>query len=262
MIDLRKGDFNQLYAKLPHQGFDLILTDPPYGALGNLHDWDKIPDWNILEQVFHDLLAPFGQVIIFADIHSLATIKTVFGNSLVYRTHHIWKKPGGMPANQITPIILDAEFILVFRRKVDKVSSLAFNSSALGGKGLPYQKTSVASHIKTRSSKRSLTVNTTGDRWARTILEAPAKPNMVKAERTSHPTQKPLALIRKLITGYSNPGASILDPFAGSGTTLVGAHLENRNAVGFELNPEYFFEAQSRITRTLSQQDVFGTVPS
>jgi len=54
-----------------------------------------------------------------------------------------------------------------------------------------------------------------------------------------HPTQKPLALFRLLVRQYSNAGETILDPFCGSGTTLVAAKLEGRKAVGIELSKEY-----------------------
>lgn len=49
-----------------------------------------------------------------------------------------------------------------------------------------------------------------------------------------HPTQKPLALMRELVALFSDPGDLLLDPFAGSGTTLVAARLEGRRAIGVE----------------------------
>lgn len=241
---------------LPKGGFNLILTDPPYGTLDNLHSWDKAPDWGQIEAVFADLVAPFGQILIFADIHNLAGIKALFGKFLTFRTYHIWRKSGGMPVNEFTPIY-DAEFILVFRRKRDKVSKLTFNPYELGEKGDPYQRKSVTHQAKTRGRRKSASSSLNGDRWPRTILTAPAKPHMPQSERTGHPTQKPLSLIRKLIKGYSNPGDSVFDPFAGSGTTLIGAYLENRNATGCELREDYFKEAQARIQLFTSQPTLF-----
>ena len=57
--------------------------------------------------------------------------------------------------------------------------------------------------------------------------------------RHAHPTQKPEALIRDLIGLFSAPGDLVLDPFAGSGTTLVAAKNLNRRAIGIEIEPRY-----------------------
>jgi site-specific DNA-methyltransferase (adenine-specific) len=59
----------------------------------------------------------------------------------------------------------------------------------------------------------------------------------VKRDDKHHMTGKPTALLRELVKPCP-VGGLILDPFAGSGTTLVGAYLEGRHAVGFELSPE------------------------
>ncbi len=256
MIDLKHADFFEAQAELPRKGFDLILTDPPYGTLENLHSWDKALNWSEMETIFSELLAPGGQVILFCDLHNMARIKTTFSNHLSLRTYHVWEKPGGMPVNLFSPIH-NAEFILVYRRKADKVSELPFNPQALGTKGDPYQKKGITTKALTRSSRKSLTNNTSGERWPKTILYAPSKPNMNKSERTNHPTQKPLSLVRKLIQGYSAPGGSVLDPFAGSGTTLIAAHLEGRRSTGFEINSAYFQEAKKRISIETSQQALF-----
>jgi DNA modification methylase len=58
-------------------------------------------------------------------------------------------------------------------------------------------------------------------------------------ERTKHPTQKPLKIIRLFINYWTNEGDLIIDPFAGSGTTLVACKELNRQFIGFEISPEY-----------------------
>jgi DNA modification methylase len=62
-----------------------------------------------------------------------------------------------------------------------------------------------------------------------------------------HPTVKPLALMRYLLKLVTPPGGTTLDPFAGSGTTLVAAIHENLNSIGIELTPEYHPIIQARI---------------
>lgn len=59
--------------------------------------------------------------------------------------------------------------------------------------------------------------------------------------------QKPLDLMRALMRDYSEPGGLIVDPFAGSGSTLVAAHAEARRAIGAEVDPVTFAKAADRI---------------
>lgn len=70
--------------------------------------------------------------------------------------------------------------------------------------------------------------------------------------QNNHPTVKPIKLISYLIALISREGQLVLDPFAGSGTTLVAAKILNRNYIGIELNPEYIQIAQARIASILS----------
>lgn len=62
-----------------------------------------------------------------------------------------------------------------------------------------------------------------------------------------HPTQKPLYLLRRIITASSKPEAVVLDPFLGSGTTGVACKELNRKFIGFELEEEYLEIAKRRI---------------
>lgn len=62
-----------------------------------------------------------------------------------------------------------------------------------------------------------------------------------------HPTQKPLALLRRIIEASTNPGDRVLDPFVGSGTTVIAAADLGRQAVGVELEEEYLDIAKSRL---------------
>jgi site-specific DNA-methyltransferase (adenine-specific) len=66
--------------------------------------------------------------------------------------------------------------------------------------------------------------------------------------RTGHETQKPLALMEALVRDFTDPGETILDPFAGSGTTLVAAGRLGRSAIGWERNPKHHAAAEKRIS--------------
>lgn len=65
-----------------------------------------------------------------------------------------------------------------------------------------------------------------------------------------HPTEKPVELIRILIESSSQMGETVLDPFVGSGTTLVAALLEGRRAIGIEIDEKYAEVAAERVRRT------------
>lgn len=66
---------------------------------------------------------------------------------------------------------------------------------------------------------------------------------------TRHPTEKPVPLLRDLIEASSASGEIVLDPFAGSGSTLVAATLEGRRSIGIEVDESYAQTAESRLRR-------------
>ncbi|MFV0382730.1 DNA-methyltransferase [Paracoccus sp. (in: a-proteobacteria)] len=77
-----------------------------------------------------------------------------------------------------------------------------------------------------------------------------------------HPTEKPWRLMSQIIADFTNPGDTILDPFMGSGTTLVATARMGRRAVGIETNPAYFDIAVSRVTDAHRQKDLFVAPPA
>ena len=72
-----------------------------------------------------------------------------------------------------------------------------------------------------------------------------------------HPTQKPLALIQRLVLTYTNEGDTVLDNCMGSGTTAVACIKEKRHFIGFELNADYFAKACKRIDAERRQLSLF-----
>jgi len=75
-------------------------------------------------------------------------------------------------------------------------------------------------------------------------------------ERTEHPTQKPLKLIKHFLEINSNKNDLILDPFFGSGTTAVACKLLDRNFVGFEVDEKYYILAKERLEKTEIQNEL------
>jgi site-specific DNA-methyltransferase (adenine-specific) len=73
-----------------------------------------------------------------------------------------------------------------------------------------------------------------------------------------HGCQMPEQLLGRIIRACSNPGELVLDPFAGSGTTLVVAKKLGRKCVGFELSPTYAAQAQARLDAAAEGQPLEG----
>lgn len=71
-----------------------------------------------------------------------------------------------------------------------------------------------------------------------------------------HPTAKPLGLLAKAIDASSLTGMVVLDPFAGSGSTLVAAAQAGRIGVGIELRPEYARVAVDRLAEATGEEPV------
>lgn len=64
-----------------------------------------------------------------------------------------------------------------------------------------------------------------------------------------HPTEKPVALIERLLEMSTDPGDLVVDPFAGSGSTLVACQRTGRRAIGFEKKARYYKDASERLTQ-------------
>jgi DNA modification methylase len=75
----------------------------------------------------------------------------------------------------------------------------------------------------------------------------PGRPTNHPERQNHHPTVKPVALMRHLVRLVTPPGGTVLDPFAGSGTTLVAAVLEGMNAIGCEMTDEYLPIIEGRV---------------
>lgn len=85
----------------------------------------------------------------------------------------------------------------------------------------------------------------------RYLLPGKRPVDVIRSQRVNgaelvHPNEKPVDLMRQLIESTTAPGSLILDPFAGSGSTLVAAALTGRQYIGIELDPQHHATAQQR----------------
>ena len=88
------------------------------------------------------------------------------------------------------------------------------------------------------ANKKGVPLN---DVWDIPYLNPKAK------ERVGYPTQKPLLLLERIISLVTDEGDTVLDPFAGSGTTLVAAKLANRKSIGFDISKDAVWLAKERL---------------
>jgi DNA modification methylase len=77
-----------------------------------------------------------------------------------------------------------------------------------------------------------------GKRWVRSVLQTLKKQEMPLAERTKHPSQKSLKLVSTLVELLSNPGDTVYDGFAGSGTTILACESLGRRCLAIEQDLE------------------------
>jgi len=80
------------------------------------------------------------------------------------------------------------------------------------------------------------------------VINIPAINNMAE-ERLGYPTQKPLPLLQLLIEACCPPDGTVLDPYCGSGTTLVAAAETGRHYIGFDINPQAEEITQKRLMK-------------
>lgn len=83
-------------------------------------------------------------------------------------------------------------------------------------------------------------------RWMGMLRDGEREPRI-------HPTQKPVDLLRRVIETYTKPGDLVLDPYAGSGSTLLAAALCGRRAVGVEIDETYYWAAAARLEKHFAQ---------
>ncbi len=90
-----------------------------------------------------------------------------------------------------------------------------------------------------------------GDVWL--LPKVTSGSGRASKERTPHPAQFPLAVVERIILACSRPGETILDPFAGSGSTLVASIIQGRKALGFEIRGDYCDLAKRRLQNVDAQ---------
>lgn len=234
-----KGDCLEIMQSLPEASVDMVFADPPYNLSNdgftvhagkrvsvNKGKWDKSfgPEKDF---EFHfkwieackRVLKDNGTIWISGTYHSIYAC----GYALQIQNFRFlndisWFKPNASP-NLSCRMFTASHETLIWASKSKKTKHI-FNYSEMKNGNFPGDK------IK-NPGKQMRSV------WS---ITTPASSEKIYGK---HPTQKPLALLDRVVIASTNPGQVILDPFCGSATTGVSALLNSRKFIGIDMDEEY-----------------------
>ena len=165
---------------------------------------------------------------------------------MIQRNEIIWHKPACMPSSATDRFTVDFEPIYFFA----KSPKYKFNQQLEPVKDVSLKR--VQSGWKSDHDsvgKNGIDVEVMGDRWAspegrnkRTTWRIPFEP-----QKEKHYASYPTKLVEPMILAGTDEGDTVLDIFAGTGTTLLTALRHRRNALGIELQPKYIEIANRRL---------------
>lgn len=249
------GDSLQWLKTLKDESVELIFADPPYNI--KKADWDKFDSqeqyiqWSLrwIAEAAR-ILKPAGSLYICGFSEILADLKhpamQYFSGCRWLVWHYRNKANLGSDWGRSHESILHLRKTRSFGLNIDDIR-VPYGRHTLKYPAHPQAESS--QYGKGGSSASIWTPNPLGAK-PKDVLEIPTTCNGM-GEKTPHPTQKPEELLRKLILASSKKDDIVLDPFSGSGTTLVAAEQLQRRWIGCEMNEEYNFWAMKRIDRVL-----------
>jgi len=240
------GDCKKELAQFPEESVDLIYVDPPFfsnrqyevlwgdgyelrafedrwkGGIENYIAWmeDKIREC-------HRVLKDTGSMYLHCDWHANAHLRIlmdrIFGEKNFRNEIIWWYETGGVPKKDFS-----RKHDVIFR--YSKKDKYYFNPKEV----LEKRSEEVLRRIATGNP--SATRSTGQFRHPSDVWKIPSINAMAK-ERLGYPTQKPVALLERIINASSNPTDIILDPMCGCGTALVAAHNLGRQWIGIDVSP-------------------------
>jgi DNA modification methylase len=225
------GDAIKILKKIPSDSVDLICTDPPYNLGKDYGNNIDLKEWREYAEFTNDWLVESkrvlknnGSIYVFMGVRFVAKLHVMmeeigfcFNGWITWHyTQGVGRKRGFSPRH---------EDILYFTKSED----FTFNIDAVR---IPQ---------KFYRERNNMQGANPGDVWSFSHI------HYSNPERTTHPTQKPEALVKRIILASSNENETVLDMFLGSGTTCVVAKKLNRNWIGIELNPDFVRIANERL---------------
>jgi len=230
--------------KIPDKTFDLVFADPPYNLqigeklnrpdnskVDGVNDgWDKFKNFKDYDNFCKNWLSECkrvlkdnGSIWVIGSYHNIFRLGYILQNLDYWILNDvIWKKNNPMPNFKGTRFT-NAHETLIWASKL-KRSKYTFNYQSLK---------CLNDDLQMRSD------------WTFPICSG--KERLKKNGKKIHSTQKPEALLHRIILATTNKGDTILDPFLGTGTTAVVAKKLGRKYFGIEKDKEYFKAANERI---------------
>jgi site-specific DNA-methyltransferase (adenine-specific) len=224
---LFQGDCLDIMPLIPDKSVQLILADLPYGTTAC--KWDSIIDLDLLWKQYKRIMTDNGAIVLTAS--QPFTTKLISSNYEMFRYEWVWEKTlfSNFALVKKQPAKLH-ENILVFYKKQP-----IYNPQMQEGK--PYtdkpRKRTMGVINDAIGTKKA--IDNKGERYPSSVQKFSNGNN-----KTEHPTQKPLELIKYLILTYSNENDMVLDNTMGSGTTCLAAKKLNRKFIGIEKEPKYY----------------------
>lgn len=243
-FELLFGDSFKLLKKINNFSIDFIFADPPYflssGGISCKNGKQVIVDkgeWDLTKSIldrirFHrkwiglcrNILKNDGTIMISSTLHSVYAIGVALemeGFSII--NNIIWRKTNPAP-NLACRCFTHSTETIIWARKI-------INSKKKGKHYFDYQA------MKSEN----------GGKQMKDVWEFDAEPELFEISTTSkkekkygyHPTQKPIALMERIIKASTKENDIILDPFNGSGTTGIACHKLKRKYIGIDYNKEY-----------------------
>ena len=238
------GDTFKILPKVKSECVDMIFADPPYflsndgvtckgGKMVSVNkgNWDKIGDTSTNVTQKHQfnrkwirqckrILKPNGSIWISGTLHNIYSIGMALEQEGFKIINNITWQKTNPPPNLACRCFTHSTETILWAQKADKKSRHFFNYELMkeqnGGKQMK-------------------------DVWVGSLTKSSEK----KAGK--HPTQKPEYLLERIILASTEPGAVILDPFCGSGTTGVVSIRYGRNFIGIDNEEKYMLIAKDRL---------------
>ena len=215
---------------------DHIICDLPYFQVIKDdfdNQWDSVEsyvDWfNLLLQYIKQIIKPGGNIILFCSRQNMWRMcRMLYENGFEENRTIIWARKRGFNNTRGKALASGYEPILFWSNR----KSNTFNN-------IKIKVDSNRPEYKTGILKDGITLS---DVWT----DIPALPHNAK-EKVDHPTQKPIKLMERIISLFTNEGDTILDFCMGSGSTGVACKNLNRNFIGIEKDLNYFNISKERL---------------
>ncbi|MCC6444811.1 MAG: site-specific DNA-methyltransferase [Armatimonadetes bacterium] len=264
------GDCLSVLDTLPESAFDLIYLDPPFytqkehtlttrdgSATFAFRDlWASHEEYArfLHERLskLHRTLTYTGSLFFHCDSNAAHIVRLildqVFGAAM-FRSEIVWTYRRWSNANK--GLLPAHQTILFYSKSADfKFNTLLTNYSAStnidqitqrrvrDSRNKAVYARNEQGHVLSSGAKKGVPLS---DVWDIPYLNPKAK------ERVGYPTQKPILLLEQIINLCTEAGDWVLDPFCGSGTTLIASKLLDRNAIGIDIAPEAITLTNSRL---------------